>query len=205
MRTWIYELGRFLFAVLRHWKELVMGSFLMACVWFCQSVFAVPSSGKVYLGIAILFLVLGAFGAWRDERKKFAELEAGLRGTIAEQQREIAQHGTIQQRRLQTQGFAATYIEFAREGHGLVRASGIPTSFNFQLADNILAWQQRVVSRLREEVNQAKWLQYEQIEGPVTAGGYDKQQRIYNECAKLPKQMEFLQQLISDPTAFIRD
>jgi hypothetical protein len=64
------DFGVFVWAVLTNWAGFATGGILVALVWLWGTLNKVPVSRKIGLGLALIFLVMALFKAWRDQYMK---------------------------------------------------------------------------------------------------------------------------------------
>lgn len=72
------DLIAFLWAVLNNWAGYVTGGIIVALAWFWSTWFNQPVSRRVGLAIALMFLLLAIFNAWREERAAKVLLQTQL-------------------------------------------------------------------------------------------------------------------------------
>ena len=80
---WIRELGEFLWAVVNNWAAWTTGGVVVALLWLWSTLRQIPISRKIGVIIALLFLFLSFFNAWREQKhiaeQAVKELEASTK------------------------------------------------------------------------------------------------------------------------------
>jgi hypothetical protein len=70
----IRVLSTFLWAVVDNWAGYCTGGVMMALLWLWSMLKTQPIPRKVGIGVALLFLLLAFFNAWRDQYDRVAKL-----------------------------------------------------------------------------------------------------------------------------------
>jgi MFS superfamily sulfate permease-like transporter len=66
---WIKELGEFLWAVINNWAGYATGGVIVAILWLWSTYFQKSVSKRWGIALAIFFLTIAVFNAWREQHQ----------------------------------------------------------------------------------------------------------------------------------------
>lgn len=78
MNDWLRDLLEFFWAVLNSWAGYATGGITVALVWLWSTVFSIPISRHAGIGLAIFFLVMAFFNAWRKQFRLRLQLQKNI-------------------------------------------------------------------------------------------------------------------------------
>src|SRR5205809_5832120 len=80
IKLWFSDLFRFLWAVLNNWAGYTTGGLVVALTSLWSTLFPrFPISRKIGIALALLFLFMAFFNAWRKQYRRRLELESEKR------------------------------------------------------------------------------------------------------------------------------
>lgn len=75
IKSWVLDFLEFIRAVISQWAVYATGGIIVAFLWLWSTLLDTPPSKKVNIGIALFFLFLAVFHAWRKQYRQRLILE----------------------------------------------------------------------------------------------------------------------------------
>ncbi len=75
IKRWLSDLFEFIWAVLHEWAVYATGGVIVAVLWLVSTLVEIHVSKKANVGIALVFLFLAFFNAWRKQYRHGLTLE----------------------------------------------------------------------------------------------------------------------------------
>lgn len=78
IKEWFGDLLEFFWAVINSWAGYATGGIIVALVWLWSTVFSIPVSRRTGIGLAVFFLVMAFFNAWRKQFRQRLDLQKDI-------------------------------------------------------------------------------------------------------------------------------
>src|SRR5436309_8565325 len=95
IKLWFSDLFRFLWAVINSWAGYATGGVVVALAGLWSTIFQVSLSRRVAIALALFFLFMAFFNAWRKQYHKKLDLEQEKLALEQQQRRQNDRTGSI--------------------------------------------------------------------------------------------------------------